>query len=178
MSLLKTKQLTLTIILSFGVICTPVNAGVIDGIFRLFSKAAAPAEGVIVKEEGKILANGGKVIDDTSGVTDDFFKWFKRMIGVPVDTKLENELARRFGDYAKKKVRSETKECAMKIYKANENRQSQFKRSEEKSRDLCAGAVLKCLDTKYRKVKNPTEQMFNLCIKEINTNIQQYVKLK
>jgi len=178
MSLLRIKQLIFTSILSFGLMSTSVNAGVIDGIFRLFSKAAAPAEGVIVKEEGKILANSEKLIDDSTGAFDDIGKWIKRLLGIPVDTKLETELARRFGDYAKKKVRNETKECAMRIYKANQNQQSQFKRSEEQARDLCAGAVLKCLDTRYRKVKNPTEQMFNLCIKEINTNINQYVRLK
>jgi hypothetical protein len=178
MSLLKIKQLILIFMLSFCVISTPANAGVIDSIFRIFSKAAAPAEGAIVKEEGKILANSNKIIDDSTGIFDDFTKWFKRLFGIPVDTKLENELARRFGDYAKKKVRNETKECAMQIYKANQNNPNKSKnnKTEENARNSCAGGVLNCLNVNYRNVKNPTNQMFDRCIKEINTNIYRYIK--
>jgi hypothetical protein len=177
MSLLKIKQLTLTFILSFGVMSSPVNAGVVESIFRVFSKAAAPVEGAVVKEEGKILANGEKIIDESTGALDDFGKWLNRLFGIQVDTKLENELAQRFGDYAKKKVRNETKECAIKIYKANQNNPNKNKKTEEDARDLCAGGVLNCLNVNYRNVKNPTNQMFDRCIKEINTNIHRYIKI-
>jgi len=179
MSILKIRTFCIVFFLTFGLMSSPAQAHWSEFIFKIFGKGSAVVEGKVIANEGKVIAQEVKVIDDSAGAFDDVINWFKRLFGIPVDTKLENELARRFGDYAKKKVRNETKECTLKVYKANQqNQESQFKRAEEQSRDLCAGAVLKCLNTNYRQVKNPTTQMFDRCIKEVNSNISKYIKLK
>ena len=177
MSILRSRTCLVTFFLTVSLLSSPAQAHWSEIIFKIFGKGAAVTEEKIIANEGKILAQEGKAFGESTGVIDDFSKWFKRLIGVPVDTKLENELARRFGDYAKKKVRNETKECAMKIYKANQNNQNKNIKTQEQARDSCAGGVLNCLNINYRNVKNPTNQMFDRCIKEINTNISRYIRV-
>jgi len=172
MSLLILRQFIIVLLLSIGLISHSAHASWKAELFELFIKRGA-------KEEAKIIPHEAKLVEESSGFFDDFAKWIKRLFGIPVDTKLENELAKRFGDYAKKKVRNETKECAIKIYKANQNNpnKSKNKKTEEEARNSCAGGVLNCLNVNYRNVKNPTNQMFDRCIKEINTNIYRYIKV-
>jgi hypothetical protein len=86
--------------LTVSLLSSPAQAHWSEAIFKIFGKGTTTVtEGKIIANEGKILAQEEKAFGESTGVIDDFVKWFKRLIGVPVDTKLENELARRFGDY-------------------------------------------------------------------------------
>ena len=137
MSILKIRTCVGAILLLFGLFSSPAQAHWTEFLFKIFGKSSTVVEGKIIANEGKVIAQEGKLIEESSGAFDDFIKWFKRLFGIPVDTKLENELARRFGDYAKKKLRNETKECAMKVYKANQNNPNKSKnnKTEENARN-------------------------------------------
>jgi hypothetical protein len=70
---------------------SPAQAHWSEFIFKIFGKGSAVVEGKVIANEGKVIAQEVKVIDDSAGAFDDVINWFKRLFGIPVDTKLENE---------------------------------------------------------------------------------------
>jgi hypothetical protein len=174
MSVLKLRSFAVGLMLMLGLISVPANAGWQGELFELIIKGFAKEEKLLVKEETKIVSA-------SSGWMDDFVNWVKRTLGFPAESKIERELAKKFGQQVKEKVIQETKVCVREVVKrssvlAVQNPKTYHAKKQNEAQDDCAQGVMNCLNVNYKSIKNPTPQMLNNCIVQINKNIYKYIK--